>query len=551
MPDDGPAITATLTQDLARAPVAPTVGADLGHYQVLLDNLKQAVGADNVLTSDEDRTFFAEDVFRSMETPLAIVRPGAVEELSHAAAAAFEVGINVVPRGGGMSYTDGYLHVSKESLCMDMRRMNRVIEINTEDMYVTVECGCTWKELDEALAPHRVRTPYWGPLSGIKAVVGGALSQNSIFFGAGPHGTAVESVIGLTVVLADGTVLDTGAHSRKKGVPFMKHYGPDLMGLFLADTGAMGFKAVATFRLVQRQEHRRFASFGFDNGEDMVAALSEMSRRGLITESAAFDAGQQSARALDAKPGLIQDIGTLWKVIKQYGPWTGLKIALAGRHYLKNVFFGLHLLMEDKCSAGVKHSLKEVRKISASNNGRELQASLPTIIAAVPFAPVNSMLGPSGERWVPIHGIVSHSQAIPVLQAIGEIFDRYAGEKERLGVRNGYLLVSAGTTMFLIEPVWFYPDKRLNMHEKVLEVEYLSKLKTYDKNDEAAELVLKMRNEIRQVFLEVGAVHLQIGKYYPYQEGLKDNTRELLANIKAMVDPKGTMNPGSLGFGIK
>ena len=127
-----------------------------------------------------------------------------------------------------------------------MRRLNKIVEINETDMYVTVECGCTWAELNAALKAKNLRTPYWGPLSGLRAVVGGALSQNSVFFGSGLYGSAVELCIGLTVVLADGTVQPLGAHAIQNGKPFMKHYGPDMMGLFLADAGAMGMKALAT-----------------------------------------------------------------------------------------------------------------------------------------------------------------------------------------------------------------------------------------------------------------------------------------------------------------
>ena len=54
--------------------------------------------------------------------------------------------------GGGMSYTHGYLPVRNHTVMLDMRRMNRVIELNMEDMYITVQPGVTWAQLREALA---------------------------------------------------------------------------------------------------------------------------------------------------------------------------------------------------------------------------------------------------------------------------------------------------------------------------------------------------------------------------------------------------------------
>ena len=92
--------------------------------------------------------------------------------------------------------------------------MNRVLEINADDMFVTVEAGCTWKELHAALDGTGLRTPYWGTLSGIHATVGGGVSQNSIFWGSGKHGTVVDSVVSMDVVIADGSVISTGSNAR-------------------------------------------------------------------------------------------------------------------------------------------------------------------------------------------------------------------------------------------------------------------------------------------------------------------------------------------------
>ncbi len=125
----------------------------------LLADLAALLGAQNVLTDDADRRFYAQDVYREGRWPLAVIRPGSAEELSAALKAIARAGLAVVPRGGGMSYTDGYLPQSADSISVDMLRMDRVLEINADDGYVTVECGATWRSLHDALAPHGVRTP--------------------------------------------------------------------------------------------------------------------------------------------------------------------------------------------------------------------------------------------------------------------------------------------------------------------------------------------------------------------------------------------------------
>jgi FAD/FMN-containing dehydrogenase len=525
---------------------APKVPAELGTHSSVIDQLRQVVGADHVKASDEDRLFYAEDTFRSLETPLAAVEPASVDELSRVAAICNRNGIALVPRGGGMSYTDGYLHTRSASITIDMRRLNKIIEINETDMYVTVECGCTWAELNDALKAKNLRTPYWGPLSGLKAVVGGALSQNSIFFGSGLYGSAVEQCIGLTVVLGDGTVEPLGAHAIQNGKPFMKHYGPDMMGLFLADAGAMGMKAVATLRLMRRTEHRKHIAYGFKTAADMAKALSGLSREGIAAEAMGFDAGQQSARAVEAKRSLKEDLATLFKVIENGGLLDGIKVALAGRGYLKNVPYGMHVAIEDKTAEGVNALFKKARDICKAAGGDPMPASITRIVHADPFVPPDSILGPKGERWVPVHCVVPHSQADSILEKVQALYARYENLKTKYNIRTGFLLVTVGNYGFLIEPVFFWPDAQLKMYSKVMRPEHLGRLPTHAADEGARATVLQMREELAALFVQEGAVSFQLGKFYLYDKALKPEAWALLQKMKSVVDPSRVVNPGAL-----
>ncbi|MCB2106078.1 MAG: FAD-binding oxidoreductase [Rhodobacteraceae bacterium] len=542
MPDD----TSPVTITRAAPAGAPKPAQPLGPHQALIDRLRQVAGADHVAASDDDRAFFAEDTYRSLETPLAAVAPGSTEELSHVAEACSRANVALVPRGGGMSYTDGYLHTRADSVTVDTRRMNKILEINETDMYVTVECGCTWAVLNAALKEKNLRTPYWGPLSGINAVVGGALSQNSIFFGSGFYGSAVEQVVGLTVVTAEGTVLPLGGHAIARGKPFMKHYGPDLMGMFLADAGAMGIKAVVTLRLMRRTEHRQHIAFTFATADAMATAMSSLSREGLATEAMGFDAGQQSARAVEAKRSLREDFATLMKVIEQGGVIDGLKVALAGRGYLKKVPYGLHVAVEDKTAAGVKELARRARQICKDLGGAPIPASITRIVHADPFIPVDSILGPKGERWVPVHCIVPHSKATHIVAQVQALYKRYEALRTKHNIRNGFLLCTVGSYGFLIEPVFFWPDARLPMYNKVIRKEHLERLPELAAHEETRAVVHQMREELAQLFVENGAVSMQLGKFYLYDQALDPKARGLLEKVKALVDPSRTMNPGAL-----
>jgi FAD/FMN-containing dehydrogenase len=80
-----------------------------------------------------------------------VLQPDNSGELAAALKLLYRAGISVVPHGGGMSYTGGLLPESENSAVIDFSRMNRVLNINADDMTVTVECGCSWKALYEAL----------------------------------------------------------------------------------------------------------------------------------------------------------------------------------------------------------------------------------------------------------------------------------------------------------------------------------------------------------------------------------------------------------------
>ena len=129
----------------------------------VLDSLRQIAGNDHVLTDAENLRFFSSDVLREAGPAEVVLQPGTVEELAQAVKTATDAGLAVIPRGGGLSYTDGYLPQRSHSMIVDMRRLDRIVEINTQDMFVTVEAGCTWKALFEAPKERGVRTPYFGP----------------------------------------------------------------------------------------------------------------------------------------------------------------------------------------------------------------------------------------------------------------------------------------------------------------------------------------------------------------------------------------------------
>ena len=517
----------------------------------ILESLSAIVGSDYVLTDEASCSLYSQDVFTKAIPSLAVIQPNNTQELAQVVKLATSKGHALIPRGGGMSYTSGYVPVEADSITIDMARMNRVLEINKEDMYVTVECGITWKELHAALQGTGLRTPYWGTLSGSKATVGGGLSQNSIFWGSGHYGTAADSVVAIEVVLADGSVINTGSNAQVNGSPFFRHFGPDLSGLFTGDTGALGFKTQATLRLMPEFEANEYLAFDFSQAEQAIAAMSEIARKNLASECFGFDPYLQSVRMRRAS--LSSDVKALANVMKSSGSVLGAikdgaKVALAGRRYMDDVLYSVQILVEDRTKAGAKERADNIRTICAQHSGKEIENSIPKILRANPFGPVNNMLGPEGERWVPVHGLLPHSKMQETYVAVENVFANYADEMQKLNIDKGYLFATVSTNCFVLEPVFFYQDSTEDFHRTYVEDDHFAKLKGFPENLKTRELVKKIKLELCVLFKDLGAVHFKIVKAYHYADGIYPENLQLISAIKKIVDPHSRINPGSLGL---
>jgi FAD/FMN-containing dehydrogenase len=157
--------------------------ADVEAPPAALHRLRRSVGPEAIVTEPDSLHLLAQDVHSVGPEPLAIFRPVDTAMLSRGLAAAHDEGLAIVPRGGGMSYTRGYVADAPGALIVDMGAMNRILCVDATDMVVTVEAGCTWASLYRALHPRGLRVPRWGTLSGLKATVGGGMSQNGMFWG--------------------------------------------------------------------------------------------------------------------------------------------------------------------------------------------------------------------------------------------------------------------------------------------------------------------------------------------------------------------------------
>lgn len=491
----------------------------------------------------EPATLFDHDVFVRGTAPAEVLRPASIDELAAGLRDAAARGLAVVPRGGGMSYTAGYVADRPGVMLVDMAAMDRVLEIDAPNMTVMVEAGCTWESLHAALQPLGLRVPLWGTLSGVKASIGGGASQNGTFWGA-RNGAIAHSVLGYKVVLADGSVLDTRAGP-------LRGFGPDLTGLFGADCGALGVKAHVTLPLAPAAAAQAYGSFAFDEPAAYCAAMSDIARAGLASESFGFDPFLQAQRM--RRDSLAADARSLVTMMKaQGGFWKGLregaKAVAAGRSFLDEARFSIHCIAEGNSQSAADHDMAQIGGIVARHGGRAVENTIPKVLRANPFPPVNAMAGPDGGRWLPVHGIVGHSHALATIEALTALFETHEGAMAEHAIGAGYMFLTLGATGFLIEPCFYWPDELWPLHRASIEPAHLARLNRYPANLAARAVVETLRSGVIEIIARMGGMHFQIGRTYPLESRIDPGAWALLKAVKAALDPDNRMNPGVLGL---
>lgn len=513
--------------------------------------LSALLGAEGLLTDPDSLRLFGSDLLTEGADCALVIRPDSVDDLAGAVKLLSGAGMAMAPRGGGLTYVRGYTPTIGRYAAIDLSRLNRIVEISETDMVITVEAGVTWKQIHEALKPLGLRLPFFGTFSGARATVGGGLSNGALFLGTARHGTAAETVVGLDVVLADGSLLRTGQMAVANAPRhFLRSFGPDTTGLFVHDAGAFGIKARASLRLIRAPQHTGFLSFGFADQPSGIAALAEVGRSDLAEDAYLMDPDKTRV-ALSGPTDLVRDARVLSKVMKAEGGLlrglkAGAKLALAGRDFIEAGCHSLHLVLAARSESALEADMAAARDIAARFGGKALPDSIPRAGRADLFAPVDTMvLGPEADRWIALNAKVAHRDAAALTEAIEAVLARHKPALDAAGVIVSRLLTVMGTHSFSYEPVMNWRDEWLPLHREIVG----QRTGEPPAAPEARALVMQVRGELIETFARLGACSNQIGRTYPYASVLRPEARALLEALKAAVDPHGLMNPGALELG--
>jgi len=218
--------------------------------------------------------------------PDIVIRPKDAKEISEILKVANEESIPVIPRGGGDCEFGGSKPIKDEGIVLDLKRMDNILNLDQENLIITVEAGISWGKLNEYLGNLGLYTGCMGPGSGMTASIGGGISHQSVGGGGcAKYGSCTNQLVSLEVVLPTGEIIETGSQANKfSKFPFNRFgNGPDLSGLFCGDNGIFGIKTKISLKVFPKPEFADYKTFLLPRKSAETAAqiMMEIRRKGI------------------------------------------------------------------------------------------------------------------------------------------------------------------------------------------------------------------------------------------------------------------------------
>ncbi|MGA2395823.1 MAG: FAD-linked oxidase C-terminal domain-containing protein [Candidatus Lustribacter sp.] len=248
-----------------------TVAADPLHVR-----FAAIAGARNVISAPSElRTYECDGLLGYRIRPRIVVLPATTEEVAACVRLAREHDLPIVPRGAGTGLSGGALPV-EGGIVIGTARMNRILDVDLVNARMRVQPGVINLDISAALAPHGY---YYAPDPSSQSVctIGGNVAENSGGAHCLKYGFTVNHAVGARVVLADGSVVDIGAHGGEADVP-----GYDLMGVFVGSEGLLGIATEVVVRILRKPQATRTIFGTFPSTDEAGAAVSAIISSGIL-----------------------------------------------------------------------------------------------------------------------------------------------------------------------------------------------------------------------------------------------------------------------------
>ena len=280
-------------------------------------DLQRIAGAQNVLFVPEDLLVYEYDATIERGLPDAVVLPATTQEVAAVVRLAAERQIPIVPRGSGTGLSGGSVP-SQGGIALVLTRMNRILELDPVNRIAVVEAGVINFEIDRAARKHGLFFAP-DPSSYKSCTIGGNVAENA----GGPHclayGVTSNHVLGLEVVLADGSIVEVGGRLRDQP-------GYDLTGLIVGSEGTLCVVTKVIVRLLPVPETGYTLVAQFKAVEDAANAVSQMIASGIVPQCMEVTQFDSIARLFSAgadpevTASMIVEVEGLREDVAELGP---------------------------------------------------------------------------------------------------------------------------------------------------------------------------------------------------------------------------------------
>jgi len=246
----------------------------------VVDRLLSVLPADAVIHDEAETRAYECDALTAYRCPpLAAVLPSSTAEVAAVLRICHEEGVPVVPRGSGTSLAGGALPTA-DSVILGVAKLNGVIETNYADRYIRVQSGRTNLSVTGAVE-HEDFFYAPDPSSQLACAIAGNIAMNSGGAHCLKYGVTTNNLLGVTMVLMDGTVVEIGgAHMDAPGL--------DLLGVICGSEGQLGVVTEATLRILRKPEGARPVLMGFNSSEVAGACVSDIIKAGVLPVAIEF-----------------------------------------------------------------------------------------------------------------------------------------------------------------------------------------------------------------------------------------------------------------------
>lgn len=240
----------------------------------IIAGLQAILPGEAVITQEDERRPYETDALTAYrQIPLAVALPATTEEVAAVLAFLSKEGVRVIPRGAGTSLSGGALP-QEDAVVVGVGRMNKVLAVDFDNRTARVQTGITNLAISQAVtADGFFYAP--DPSSQLACTIAGNIAMNSGGAHCLKYGVTTNNILGVRMVLIDGTVVDFGGETFDQD-------GLDWLSLIIGSEGQLGIVTEATVRILRQAEGARPCLLGFDEVEDAGACVAAIIASGII-----------------------------------------------------------------------------------------------------------------------------------------------------------------------------------------------------------------------------------------------------------------------------